>query len=178
MLASDIVESIVNAAAIVAGAFKRRRFVYLLGNGGSAADAQHIAAELQGRFKLDRPALPAVALTTNSSALTAIGNDLGYDQIFSRQVEGFVRPGDVVFAISTSGMSPNVLATVRLAKKRGATIIAMTGRKGGALRRLLGKSDVLIAAPSDGTARIQECHCLAGHTICHLVEEELFGRGC
>ncbi len=175
MLSPQIVESLARTVDVVSAAFKRKKHVYLFGNGGSAADAQHIAAELAGRFKLDRPALPAIALTTNSSSLTAIGNDLGYDRVFARQLEGLLRPGDVVFAVSTSGSSPNVLAAVRLAKKRGAAVVGMTGRQGGALRKLLGRGDVLIAAPSNNTPRVQECHCLAGHVICHLVERRLCG---
>lgn len=175
MLTPDVVSAVARAADVVAAAFKRKKFVYLLGNGGSAADAQHIAAELSGRFGLDRPALPAIALTTNTSSLTAISNDLGYEKVFARQLGGLLRPGDVVFTISTSGTSPNVLAAARLAKKKKAILIAMTGRKGGALRRLIGKKDVLIAVPSDDTPRIQECHCLAGHVICHLVEQSLYG---
>ena len=144
--------------------------IYLCGNGGSAADAQHIAAELIGRFVHDRRALPAIALTTDTSALTAIGNDYGYDEVFSRQVDGLCREGDVLIAISTSGNSGNVLKAVDAAHRAGASVIGLSGKSGGALDA---KCDVSLVVPSDITARIQEMHIVIGHLICALTEEHL-----
>jgi D-sedoheptulose 7-phosphate isomerase len=143
-----------------------------LGNGGSAADAQHLAAELVGRFARERAALPALALSVNTSCLTAIGNDYGYDRVFERQLEALARKGDVVVGISTSGNSPNVLRAIERAKAVGCTTIGMTGRKGG---KLAGMVDICFRAPSDDTPRIQEVHITAGHIMCALVEEEMFG---
>ncbi len=153
-------------------ALRAGRRVFLFGNGGSAADAQHIAAELEGRFRRERRPLPALALTTNTSSLTAIGNDYGYDRTFSRQVEAHVRRGDAVVAISTSGNSPNVLAAVRRARKAGAVTIGLTGEKGGRLR---GAVDACLCVPSTDTQRVQECHIAVGHILCGLIEDELFG---
>jgi D-sedoheptulose 7-phosphate isomerase len=157
------------AEALIA-ALRGGRRVYILGNGGSAADAQHIAAELLGRFKRDRRALPAIALTTDSSCLTAIGNDLGFECVFARQVEGLVQPGDVVWALSTSGNSPNVLAAVRTASQRGAVTIGFTGSSGGELAALCTH---LLRVPHDASDRIQECHALAYHYLCERVEAAL-----
>lgn len=158
--------SMAAAKALAAG---RRMFVF--GNGGSAADAQHIAAELEGRFLKNRRALPALALTTNTSTLTAVGNDFGYDQTFSRQVEAHVRKGDVVLAISTSGNSPNVLEGVKRAKKAGAVVIGFTNEDGGKLKSLV---DHCLRVPSRDTQRVQECHIAVGHVICDVIEAELF----
>jgi D-sedoheptulose 7-phosphate isomerase len=141
------------------------------GNGGSAADAQHLAAELSGRFERDRRGLPAVALTTNSSALTAIGNDYDYSEVFSRQLEGLVGPGDVAVAISTSGNSPSVLEAVKVAKRQKCLVIGWTGRDGGKLKSLV---DICLKVPSDRTSRIQEGHLAILHALCGFVEEELF----
>ncbi|HRY29449.1 MAG TPA: SIS domain-containing protein [Elusimicrobiota bacterium] len=171
-LASESAD-IERAAAAMARCFRRKGKVVSFGNGGSAADAQHLAAELCGRFERERKGLPAVALTTNTSAITAIANDYDYDQIFVRQVEGFVGRGDVAVAISTSGNSANVLAAAKLAKKRGAFIVAWTGRSGGKLKSV---ADVCLRVPSDRTARIQEGHLALLHTLCSLVEEDLFPR--
>lgn len=146
--------------------------VYFCGNGGSAADAQHLAAELAGRYFLDRPALAAVALTTNSSALTAIGNDYGFDDVFSRQLEPLGSPGDVLVAITTSGGSPNVLQAVAAAHALGMIVIGMTGRRGA---RFAALCDHALVTPSDVTPRIQEGHIAMGHTICEVVEKALFG---
>ncbi len=162
--------SIEAIARAVIAAFKAGRRVFFFGNGGSAADAQHMAAELEGRFYLERRALPASALTTNTSTLTAIGNDYDYASTFRRQVDAHVRKGDVVVALSTSGNSENVLEAVVLARKRGALVVGFTGRKGGKLAR---KVDLCFRAPSDETPRIQECHITAGHIVCELVEAEL-----
>jgi len=145
--------------------------ILLCGNGGSAADAQHWAGELVSRFYFDRPALPAIALTTDSSILTAIGNDYGYDQVFSRQVQAIGTKGDILFAISTSGGSRNIIAAVREAKAKAISTIGFTGSKGGELVELV---DLCIKAPSASTPDIQLVHEAVGHTICMLVEKELF----
>jgi D-sedoheptulose 7-phosphate isomerase len=147
------------------------RTVFLFGNGGSAADAQHIAAELEGRFLRERRALPCLALTTNASTLTAIGNDFGYDRTFERQVEAHVRKGDAVIALSTSGNSPNVLAGVRSARKAGAVTIGFTNEKGGKLKGLV---DLCLCVPSMDTQRVQECHMAVGHVVCDLIESSMF----
>lgn len=156
---------------LIVEALKNGRKIILFGNGGSAADAQHIACELVGRFKLERRALPAIALTTNTSVLTAIANDYGYDQVFSRQVEGIVERGDIVIGISTSGKSPNVIEGIKVAKERMAFTVGFTGREGGRLEEAV---DICIKVPSNDTPRIQESHITIGHIICQLVEESLF----
>lgn len=163
-------DSIAAAAALAAKALAGGNKLLLCGNGGSAGDAQHIAAELVGRFVADRRALPAIALTTDTSALTAIANDYGYDQVFSRQLEALSQPGDVLIAISTSGRSANVNAACELAKTRGCAVIGLSGKSGGELNTL---ADVSVVVPSDSTARIQECHILIGHIWCDLIEREL-----
>jgi len=145
----------------------------LFGNGGSAADTQHIATEIVGRFAFERPALPALALSVDSSALTAVSNDYGFEHAFSRQVEALGRDGDVALGFSTSGNSPNVLQAISSAKKMKLHTIAFTGKSGGNLR-FCPDLDYCICVPSDVTARIQECHMLIGHIICELVEEEIF----
>ena len=161
---------IASAGELCGRALAQGQRIYLCGNGGSAADAQHIAAELIGRFIHDRRALPAIALTTDTSALTAIGNDYGYDEVFSRQVDGLCREGDVLIAISTSGNSGNVLKAVDAAHRAGASVIGLSGKSGGALDA---KCDVSLVVPSDITARIQEMHIVIGHLICALTEEHL-----
>ena len=166
------VKNLVTMAELLADAFRKGSKVLLFGNGGSAADAQHIACELAGKFYLDRAPLPAIALTTNTSTLTAIGNDYRYEEIFSRQLKALVREGDVVIGISTSGNSPNVLRGIEEAKRLGATTIGFTGR-GGKLKKL---ADCVLAVPSVDTHRIQEAHITAGHIICYLVEQALFGN--
>ena len=159
-------------ADLLVDAFRKGNKVLLFGNGGSAADAQHIACELAGKFYLDRTPLPAIALTTNTSALTAIGNDYGYEEIFSRQLKALVKEGDIVIGISTSGKSPNVLRGIEEAKRLGATTIAFMGQ-GGRLKEL---ADYMLSVPSVDTPRIQEAHITAGHIICYLVEQALFGN--
>ena len=148
--------------------------VVLFGNGGSAADAQHIASELMGRFMLNRQALPAIVLTTNTSTLTAVANDYGYDAVFSRQVEALVNEGDVAIGISTSGNSPNVIEAMKMAKTKGAKTIGLTGGNGGKLAEV---ADLVLIVPSDSTPRIQEAHITIGHIVCELVEKELSGTG-
>jgi len=145
----------------------------IMGNGGSAADAQHFAAEIIGRFKLERPALPAIALTTDSSILTSIGNDYGFDYVFTRQIEGLAAAGDVVLGISTSGNSPNVLAAILKAQELGCRTIALLGRDGGSIK---GSVDIPVIIPSHDTPRIQEGHITLIHIVCDLVERRLFGN--
>jgi D-sedoheptulose 7-phosphate isomerase len=145
----------------------------LAGNGGSAADAQHIAAELLSRFKLDRNPLPAIALTTDTSVLTAIGNDYGYENVFERQVRGLGQKGDVFVGITTSGRSPNITAALLAARERGVITVGFTGTGGGTALKPL--CDLLLVAPSDETAIIQQIHITAAHAICGLIENELFG---
>lgn len=164
----ECLEDIAEAAATIGAALKDGRKVVFFGNGGSAADAQHIAAELVGKFKKKRPALSASALSTNTSVLTAIGNDFGFDEIFSRQVEGSLRAGDVAIGISTSGRSPNVIKGIEEARRVGAKTIALTGSGGGQLAPLC---DHKVIVPSDDTQRIQECHIMIGHIVCELVED-------
>jgi D-sedoheptulose 7-phosphate isomerase len=144
--------------------------ILLAGNGGSAADAQHLAAELVGRFAYDRPGLAAIALTTDTSALTAIGNDHGFDRIFARQVEALGRTGDLLIAMSTSGRSPNILAALEAARARGIITVGLTGQNAGKMNTCC---DHLLAMPSNDTPRIQEAHILVGHIICGLIEQAL-----
>jgi D-sedoheptulose 7-phosphate isomerase len=145
--------------------------ILFFGNGGSAADAQHLAAELSGRFLKERKSLSGWALTTNSSVLTAIGNDYSFDEVFARQVQGIGNPDDVAFAITTSGNSPNVLRAVNVARDMKLVTVGLTGRTGGKLRSV---ADHCICIPSDHTPRIQEAHILTGHILCELIEETLF----
>ena len=150
--------------------------VLACGNGGSAADAQHFAAEFIGRFERERPGLAAIALTTDTSILTAIGNDYSFDVVFSKQVQALGQPGDVLLALSTSGNSGNVLAAVEAAQAKEMTVIALTGRKGGKMNALLTDTDVHICVPHDRTARIQEVHLLALHCLCDAVDLQLLGE--
>lgn len=159
------------AAALLVESFRQGGKAMFCGNGGSAADAQHLAAELSGRFYLDRRALPAEALHTNSSYVTAVANDYGYEEIYARLVTGTGHRGDVLIGLSTSGNSANVVAAFHAAKALGIHTIALTGDGGGELAPL---ADILIAVPSQITPRIQECHMLLGHTICEIVEREFF----
>ena len=165
------VENIEKAARLIIACFKAGCKVLVFGNGGSAADSQHIAAELVGRFRKERSPLAAIALTTNTSTLTAIANDYGYNVTFARQVEALVKEGDVALGLSTSGNSKNVIAALEKARSLGARTIALTGAGGGAMKDLC---DCLIAVHSKDTARIQESHIMIGHIICELVESELF----
>ena len=151
-------------------AFRRGNKLILFGNGGSAADAQHLAAEMTGRFLKDRPALPAISLTANTSSLTAIANDYSFDLVFARQVEALGLVGDVAVGISTSGNSRNVICAIEVARKKGLTTVALTGKGGGNLRSV---ADYCFTVPSTETPRIQEAHILIGHIICELVENEL-----
>ena len=150
--------------------FNKGGKVILMGNGGSAGDAQHIAAEFVGRYKKERKSYPALALNTNTSSLTAIGNDYGYDVSFSRQVEGFAKPGDIVIGISTSGNSKNVYKALELAKQKGCYTAAFLGKDGGTIKDI---ADLPLIVRSNNTPRIQECHIFIGHTLCELVDKEL-----
>lgn len=163
---------ILEIAGQIIQALRRGNRVFLFGNGGSAADAQHIACELAGKFYLDRDPLPAIALTTNTSSLTAIANDYSYSEVFARQLRGVVTKGDVVIGISTSGSSPNVVRGMEEAKHCGAVTVAFTGQ-GGKLKEM---AEHVLSVPSTDTPRIQEAHITAGHIIVYLVEEALFGK--
>ncbi len=172
MLADDALLARVEAAAEACiHAMKNGHKVLLAGNGGSAADAQHIAGEFVSRFAFDRPGLPAIALTTDTSILTAIGNDYGYEKLFARQVQAHAQKGDVFIVYSTSGNSSNVIAAMQEAKSRGVVVIAMTGNRGGTMK---GLCDYYLDVPSADTPKIQEGHAVLGHVLCGLVERALF----
>jgi D-sedoheptulose 7-phosphate isomerase len=162
------IEAIASAAKIITKVLKQNGRLYICGNGGSAADAQHIASELVGRFERNRKPLPAVALTTDTSILTSISNDYGYDKVFAKQVNALVKKGDVLWAISTSGASANIIAAAKLAKKKGAAVLAFTGKNNSKLEQV---SDICFCANSKSTARSQEIHQLGFHIICGLVED-------
>lgn len=168
---AELLRGIAEAARQIAEAMRLGRRLLLVGNGGSAADAQHIAAEFVGRYRKERRALPALALTVNTSSLTAIGNDYGFENVFARQVEAFAQAGDVLMGISTSGNSTNVLRAMLLATAMQVRTIAMTGESGGALKS---SAELCLRMPSSDTPRIQEAHILAGHAIAEIVEQELF----
>lgn len=169
----DHADRIVEVAKLIATAFRQGHKVLLFGNGGSATDAAHIAAEFVGRYERERPALPAIALATDIAAITCIANDYGYDQLFARQVQAHGYKGDVAIAISTSGNSPNVLNGVEAAKACGLTTVGWTGGTGGKLAAMV---DYPFVVPSNVTARIQESHITLGHVLCELTEEQLLGK--
>ncbi len=158
---------------LITTAYKNNKKTLLAGNGGSAADAQHIAAELVNRFYIDRPGLPSIALTTDASILTSIGNDYGYEQLFSRQVQALGNQGDVFIGISTSGNSPNIINALEACKEKGIITVGLTGLSGGKMAALC---DYCINVPSNETPRVQEAHILIGHIICYIVEQEIFGN--
>lgn len=166
---ATLADQLASAAKTCVDALKRGNKILLFGNGGSAADAQHIAAELTGRYKKERRGLAAIALTTDTSALTAIGNDYGYDRVFDRQVEALAVKGDVLIGISTSGNSTNVIRALELGKSLGCTNIGLSGKDGGKMAHLC---DINLIAPSDDTPRIQETHIFLAHTLCDLIESE------
>lgn len=166
-------QTLLEAGASLIRVLRDGHKVLFFGNGGSAADAQHLAAELAGKFQFDRPALAGLALTTNTSCLTAIGNDYAFEQIFSRQVESLSAAGDAAVGITTSGRSRNVLRALEAAKSRGMVTVALTGENSDALRHL---TDFCLSIPSKDTARIQEGHILTGHILCEIVERGLFGE--
>ena len=167
----SMIARIKQATDLTTQAFKKGSRVWFCGNGGSAADAQHLAAEFSGRFYKNRLALPAEALHCNTSYLTAVANDFGYNEIYARLVEGIMPAGDILFGFSTSGNSPNIVAAFEVARKKGVHTIGFTGANGGQIRSL---SDILFDVPSDDTPRIQESHIMIGHIICQLVEETYF----
>ena len=168
----DNLEALTQAIDAIVAAFMRGNKLLLFGNGGSAADAQHIAAEFTNRFLIERPPLPAIALTTDSSALTAIANDYAYAQVFAKQVQALGKPEDIAIAISTSGNSPNVLAAIEACKKLNISTIGLTGGSGG---KMIGKVDyMLCVAEGKNSPRIQETHILVGHVICDIVDQKLF----
>lgn len=169
----DLILRIEKASDILIKSFNNRKKVLFCGNGGSAADAQHLAAELSGRFYFDRPALPAEACHVNSSFLTAAGNDYGYNRVFARYIEAVGQKGDVLIGLSTSGNSENIIEAFKTAKDKGLICISFTGKTGGALKDL---SDLVINVPSQDTPRIQESHITIGHIICEMVEKTLFGN--
>lgn len=162
-------------AELMAGCLRSGGKILACGNGGSAADAQHFSAELLNRFEMERPPLAAIALTTDSSTLTSIGNDYHFDQVFSKQVMGLGRPGDVLLAISTSGNSPNVLQAIEAAHARGMKIVALTGKQGGKMAAMLRDGDINLCVPSDKTARIQEVHLICLHCMCDAIDCLLLG---
>ena len=174
--AEILAKPIADAVNAVVGCITAGGKVMACGNGGSASDAQHFAAEFVGRFERERPGLAAIALTTDSSILTAVGNDYDFNSIFSKQVQALGSPGDVLIAISTSGNSANVLAAAEAARAKEMTVIALTGRGGGKLRERLGETDVHICVPHERTARIQEVHILALHCLCDAVDLQLLGE--
>ena len=170
-LAEGGAKAVEEMARIVVDSLKGGGRLYIFGNGGSAADAQHIAGELVGRFQAERSALPALAFTTDTSVLTAVSNDYGFENCFVRQVEAFVKSGDVVLAITTSGSSPNVVAAARKARELGAKVVGLTGKAGGKLEET---ADLCLCVPVAETCRVQECHITIGHALCSLVEQRMF----
>lgn len=171
---SETITAIQEAAQRCVSVYQRGNKILIAGNGGSAADAQHMAAELSGRFNFDRPGIPAIALTANSSAVTAIANDYGYEKIFSRQTQAYGQPGDLFVGISTSGNSRNIVAAMQHCRSHSMETIALTGLGGGEMATIC---DVSIQIPSRSTPRVQECHILIVHMLCAAVEEVLFGAG-
>jgi len=170
---NDNLSKLVNVIEVLTAALKAGNKIMIFGNGGSAADAQHIAAEFVNRFIIERPPLPAISLTTDTSVITSIGNDYDFSEIFAKQIRALGQQGDVAWGISTSGNSPNVLKGLELAKKMGLVTLAFTGKDGGAIAQV---SDVSLNVSSNSTARIQETHITAGHAICELVDIKLFQK--
>jgi D-sedoheptulose 7-phosphate isomerase len=175
--AAFLAPSIADGAATLVHSLLNGHKILSCGNGGSAADAQHFSSELLNRFEMERPGLPAIALTTDSSTVTSIANDYRYEDIFSKQIRALGQPGDVLLAISTSGRSPSVLNAIEAAHERGMAVIALSGRDGGEVPARMTENDVEIRVPSDSTARIQEVHLLVIHCLCELIDLEIFGLG-
>ncbi len=173
LLDEKLMEKVQQVADVTTIALKADKKILLCGNGGSASDAQHIAAELSGRYYMDREPLYAEALHTNSSSVTAIANDYGYDEVFARLVKSKGRQGDILYALSTSGNSPGIINAIKAAKERFMVVVGMTGGNGG---KMNGSCDYLIKIPSVDTPRIQECHIMVGHIICELVETAIFKK--
>ncbi len=172
---APLAPKIAHAATAMASALRAKRKIMACGNGGSAADSQHFAAELLNRFEMERPGLAAIALTTDTSTLTSIANDYDYKDIFSKQLRALAHDGDVLLAISTSGNSPNVVRAIEAAHERSVTVVALTGRDGGEIGKILRDGDVEIRVPARNTARIQEVHLLSIHCLCDLIDAQLFG---
>lgn len=173
----QIAPSIVSASEMITNCFLGENKVLSCGNGGSAADAQHFSSEMLNRFEMERPGLPVISLTTDTSTLTSIANDLQFADIFSKQIRALGQSGDVLLAISTSGDSHNIIHAIDAAHDRGMNIIALTGREGGQAADLIEKSDIEIRVPSWSTARIQELHIMIIHSICDLIDQHLLGSG-
>ena len=165
----SLTEEIIKSAQLCINSLKSGGKILLFGNGGSAADAQHIAAELVGRYKVERKGLPAIALTTDTSVITSIGNDFGYDHIFDRQIDALAKKGDIAIGISTSGKSGNVISALKLASKLNCITIGFSGQDGGAMNQAC---NINLVVPSEDTPRIQEIHIVIGHIICHLIDQE------
>ncbi|MCU7960286.1 MAG: phosphoheptose isomerase [gamma proteobacterium symbiont of Bathyaustriella thionipta] len=171
----EIAPAIARSAELIVQRLLADNKILVCGNGGSAADAQHFSSEMLNRFEQDRPGLPAIALTTDSSTLTSIANDHGYQQVFSRQIQALGRPGDILLGISTSGHSNNIAAACQTAREQSMHVIALTGCDGGQIAPLLGSTDIEIRVPSQSTTRIQEVHLLTIHCLCDLIDAQLLG---
>lgn len=174
--AETLGDNIAQAAQVMVTALLDGHKIMSCGNGGSAGDSQHFSAEMINRFERERPPLPAIALTTDTSSLTSIGNDYTFDDVFAKQIRALGQPGDVLLAISTSGQSKNVLRAIEQAHERQMRVVALTGKDGGAMANLLNSDDVEVRAPADRTARIQEVHLVVIHCICDLIDNQLFGE--
>lgn len=173
---SSLCELIEFASQRIVEALVNDKKVLACGNGGSAGDAQHFSSEMLNRFERERPALPAIALTTDTSTLTSIANDYHFDEVFAKQIRALGQPGDVLLVYSTSGNSANILKAVHVAHEKGMPVIALTGKDGGALAATLNETDIEIRVPSDSTARVQEVHLLISHCLCDLIDHQLFGN--
>lgn len=176
-LSAELLPELIAAAGdLMANSLLENHKILACGNGGSAADAQHFAAEMVNRFETERPSLPAMALTTDTSLLTSIANDYHYDEIFSKQIKAFGQPGDILLAISTSGNSKNVMQAIHAAQDRQVNVIALTGREGGQIATILSSNDIEIRVPAQSTARIQETHLLIIHCLCDMIDRILFNN--
>jgi len=171
----EVIPAISDSADMIIQCLKSNGKILSCGNGGSAADAQHFSSELLNRFELERPALPAIAITTDSSTLTSIANDYSYADVYSRQIEALGQQGDILLAITTSGASKNIIKAINTAHDKGMSVIALTGRDGGMIPELMMDNDVMIRIPAENTARIQEVHLLVIHCLCDLIDQTLFG---
>ena len=170
-----LAETIAQGAQMLVDSLLHDNKILSCGNGGSAADAQHFSAELINRFEMERPSLPGIALTTDTSTITSIANDYDFNEIFAKQIKGLGKQGDVLLAISTSGKSPNIIKAITCAQERGMRVLALTGKDGGEMRASLASNDIEICIPSNNTARIQESHLVVIHCLCDLIDKSLFG---